>query len=120
MWHDQDLEQTQFTMGILIRRFSSLESMLESPEAAAAGDVHSLVRVAVSPPHQRARSLIVALRPEHEPLFGSVHAQMQEVAARLSASVPRASILAALGLVMHDLMSEVNRERHGSEQQVTP
>jgi hypothetical protein len=119
MWHDGDVEQAQFTIGILLRRFLSVESMLDAPEAATASDVRSLVRIAVSPPQARERSLIVELPADDEPWFGAVHARMQEITAHLSASVPRDSILAALGLLMHELMSEIDHVRRGSEDQVT-
>jgi hypothetical protein len=120
VWHDRDVGQARFSMEVVLRRFLSLESMLFGSEAAFTDDVRTLVRVAVSPPQQRGRSLIVSLEPGHEPSFSAARGQIQSVVDHLSASVSRDTILAALGLLAHEIMSEIDNARDGFNQKETP
>ncbi len=116
MWRDADLERARLTIKRLGRLFLSLESVLDAPEAPTA-DARSFLRVAVMVPRHRERSMILSLQPEHEVIIGTICAQIKDIAAGLPAAVAREAVLAALGIVIQGLMSEIqNTERPGGAQ----
>jgi hypothetical protein len=107
-WHDRDMDQMRLTLGLLSRRFASLESMLIGPETSPVPADPALVRVAVAQPGQVEQERVVPLRPGDEALVASVCAQIRGLAESAAASLPREAIVAALALVTRDMIAELN------------
>jgi hypothetical protein len=118
LWRDQDVEKARFTIKSLCRSWGKLESVLDAPEAATA-DVLSFMRVAVVTPQGGERSLVVDLRPGDEAAFRSIRAQIQDIVAQLSASMPRETMFAALGLSLYERISEIHDAKRVENLQAT-
>jgi hypothetical protein len=107
-WHDRDIDQMRLTLGLVCRRFGSLESMLIGPETTPAPQNPALLRVTVTQPGHAEQERVVPLRVADEALVASVCSQIRAVADSAAASLPREAIVAALGLVARDIMAEIN------------
>ena len=111
------------TSGEEVERFieglrAAVRELRSAPETATA-DARSRLRVAVTLPQQRERSMILSIQPEHDALIGSLGTHIQNIAARLPAPVARESVIAALGIVMHGLMSEIQDTKRAGEAQAS-
>lgn len=111
------------TSGEVVERFieglrAAVRELRTAPEAATT-DARSLLRVAVTMPQQRERSMLLSAQPEHDAMIGSICTQIQNIAARLPASVARESVVAALGIVMHGLISEIQDTKRAGEAQAS-
>lgn len=107
-WHDRDIEQMRLALGLVCRRFASLESMVIGPETTPTPNDPQLLRIAVTQPGQLEQERVVPLRPADEALVASVCSQIRAVADSAAASLPREAIIAALGLVARDIIAEIN------------
>jgi hypothetical protein len=77
------------------------------------------MRVAVVTPQGGERSLVVDLRPGDEAAFRSIRAQIQDIVAQLSASMPRETMFAALGLSLYERISEIHDAKRVENLQAT-
>lgn len=107
-WHDRDLDQMRLTLGLICRRFASLESMLIGPETTPTPNDPPLLRVAITQPGHLEQERVVPLRLADAALVASVCAQIRAMADAATASLPREAIVAALALVTRDIISDLN------------
>lgn len=116
-WYDRDLEQLRLNLGLVCRRFLSLESMITNDAADALPDGTDLIRVNVSQPGAYERERVIPLRSDDAKLVASVCAQLRSVAKHASASLPRDAVVAALAIVARDLMTELEASAATTEPQ---
>lgn len=107
-WHDRDIDQMRLTLGLICRRFASLESMLIGPDTSPTPNDPPLLRVAITQPGQLEQERVVPLRPGDASLVASVCGQIRELAESAAASLPREAIVAAIALVARDMIAELN------------
>lgn len=115
-WHDRDLDQLHVTVGLLARRFSSLESLPLPGDAAPDSQLPPMLRIAIMQPGVAEHERTVALRSEDDALVNSVCVQLRSLTQSASASLPRESILAALGMVTRDLILELSSARRAENE----
>ena len=118
-WHDRDIDQMRLTLGLVCRRFASLESMLIGPETTPTPNDPPLLRVTVTQPGQLEQERVVPLRYADEALVASVCTQLRAVAESAAASLPREAIVAALGLVARDIIAEINGQGRAPGREVS-
>lgn len=107
-WHDRDSDQAGFAMRLLAQRFASLESMVVGLGVRVDSHVPALIRVAVTHLGQSDSERTVPLRSGDEELVQAVAAQLKAVTDSAAGSLPRDGVLAALGLVVRDIIGELN------------
>lgn len=117
-WHDRDIDQMRLTLGLVCRRFASLETMLIGPDTTPTPNDPPLLRVTVTQPGQVEQERVVPLRVADEVLVASVCSQLRAVADSAAASLPREAIVAALGLVARDIIAEINGQVQSSDREV--
>jgi hypothetical protein len=117
-WHDRDIEQMRLALGLVCRRFASLESMVIGPATTPTPENPPLLRVTVTQPGQLEQERVVPLRPADEALVNSVCNQLRAIADSATASLPREAIVAALGLVARDIIAEINSQGQTSGREV--
>jgi hypothetical protein len=118
-WHDRDIDQMRLTLGLVCRRFASLESMLIGPGTTPTPNDPPLLRVTVTQPGQLEQERVVPLRYADEALVASICTQIRAVADSAAASLPREAIVAALGLVARDIIAEINGQGHTPGREVS-
>lgn len=108
-WYDRDIDQMRLNLGLICRRFASLESMLLDRDAAQVASDPMLLRVAVTQLGEAELERVVPLRPAQEAQIEAVRGQVLRALAQPgTASVPREAIVAALALVTRDMIVELN------------
>lgn len=107
-WHDRDSDQAGFAMRLLAQRFASLESMVVGLGVQADSNMPELIRVAVTHLGQSDSARTVPLRTGDESMVHAVAAQLKVVTDSAAASLTRDGVLAALGLVVRDIIGELN------------
>jgi hypothetical protein len=107
-WYDRDIDQMRLNLGLICRRFGSLESMLLDRDAVQVAADPMLLRVAVTQLGEAEQERVVPLRPADEALVESVRGQVRALAQAAAASLPRDAIVAALALVTRDMIVELN------------
>lgn len=117
-WHDRDIDQMRLNLGLVCRRFASLESMLIGPETTPTPNDPALLRVTITQPGHLEQERVVPLRQADDALVASVCSQIRAVCDSAAASLPKEAIVAALGLVARDIIAEINRQGHTPEREV--
>jgi hypothetical protein len=107
-WHDRDSDQAAFAMRLLAQRFSSLESMVVGLGLRAGRTLPNLLRVAVTHLGQSDSERTVTLRANDDERIREVAARLKAVTDSAAASLPRDGVLAALGILVQDIIGEIN------------
>ncbi len=110
-WHDRDSDQAGFATRLLAQRFSSLESMVVGLGVHPDRNAPNLLRVAVTHLGQSDSERTVTLRSGEDDVVRALAARLKAVTDGMAASLPRDGVLAALGLVVQDIIGELNAGR---------
>jgi hypothetical protein len=108
-WFDRDREQFNLQLGVVSRRFRSLEAMAIAESAADGGT--RLVRIAVATQGSIEQESVVAIREDDMQLLALLKERILGTVHRVSPDVSRDTIVAALALVTERLLSEDESRR---------
>ncbi|MBI5498933.1 MAG: hypothetical protein HY907_01715 [Deltaproteobacteria bacterium] len=105
-WSDQDADVMRLNLTVLRRRFSSVEALVVDGDGAAGGT--AMLRLTVAQPGQPERTHVAVVRDDDRRLLGSFMERVRAEADQALASLPRETVLVGLGLLVQDLIDEVD------------
>jgi hypothetical protein len=107
-WHDDDIDRMRLNLGVICRRFASLESMLLDRDDSHMAIDPMLLRVTVAQLGEIEQERVVPLRPVDHALVTSMRGQIRTVIDAASSSLSRDAIVAALALVTRDMIMDMD------------
>ncbi|MEQ9325371.1 MAG: hypothetical protein RIF41_39760, partial [Polyangiaceae bacterium] len=105
-WRDNDLEQARLTLALIRRRYHALEAVLIDDVGEPLPDGTAIVRISVAQLGAQEAERVVAIREEDGAELSRVKARLREAIQSVRADASPETVLAALGLMSRELMSE--------------